>query len=175
MIFPNRTTCLNLENQSISYKELLFLSPNVKYLSFDKCAIKKENGSILQLEELLQIFHKLIHFTYKPILSTPTITAKTFKELLKIPHFTKIHYFYMWCIPDNFDIESFYDYMKKNKSTVIRFYFDNGISAAYKARIETIIDEIIATQNHDFKVPYIYFEGLVEEKHQKLRLRFHGI
>uniref|UniRef100_A0A914QDA9 Uncharacterized protein n=1 Tax=Panagrolaimus davidi TaxID=227884 RepID=A0A914QDA9_9BILA len=81
----------------------------------------------------------------------------------------------MWCIPDNFDIESFYAYMKKNKSTVIRFYFDNGISNAFKARIETIIDEIIATRNHDFKVPFIYFEGLVEEKRQKMSCLFHGI
>uniref|UniRef100_A0A914Q512 Uncharacterized protein n=1 Tax=Panagrolaimus davidi TaxID=227884 RepID=A0A914Q512_9BILA len=95
--------------------------------------------------------------------SSPTnITFKTVKELLKLPHFLTLDSFHISDIPDKFDIESFYIYMKKNKQTKVYLNFDDSISEAYKIRLEDIIQEIIATEKHDYAPPFIMFLGQIE-------------
>uniref|UniRef100_A0A914QGS0 Uncharacterized protein n=1 Tax=Panagrolaimus davidi TaxID=227884 RepID=A0A914QGS0_9BILA len=76
------------------------------------------------------------------------------KELIKIEHFWKINYICFEGLTDNFDIKTFYDYMKKNKQTRFRLRFSYSIYTAYRNRLEEIIDEVIETQNHDYKVPF---------------------
>uniref|UniRef100_A0A914PQX2 Uncharacterized protein n=1 Tax=Panagrolaimus davidi TaxID=227884 RepID=A0A914PQX2_9BILA len=99
----------------------------------------------------------------------PTITTKTMKELLKIPNFLKLDVFCMNRILENFDIETFYNYMKKNKTTFVWLKFVDPMSEEYKNRLENIIDEIIATKKFDYKPPYIYFPGLDGEKYETLQ------
>uniref|UniRef100_A0A914P6X8 Uncharacterized protein n=1 Tax=Panagrolaimus davidi TaxID=227884 RepID=A0A914P6X8_9BILA len=92
----------------------------------------------------------------------------TFKELLKIPHISKITDVHLCEIPEKFDLETFYIYFEKNKHTEFRLYFADSISEAYKIRVEAIIDEIIATENHDYKIPFIHFASLPYEKWGKI-------
>uniref|UniRef100_A0AC34FVN2 Uncharacterized protein n=1 Tax=Panagrolaimus sp. ES5 TaxID=591445 RepID=A0AC34FVN2_9BILA len=58
---------------------------------------------------------------------------------------------------------------KQNKQTSFWLHFHHSISAAYKNRLEAIIDEIIETKKHDFKVPFLGFIGFEEQKLLKLR------
>uniref|UniRef100_A0A914P588 Uncharacterized protein n=1 Tax=Panagrolaimus davidi TaxID=227884 RepID=A0A914P588_9BILA len=77
------------------------------------------------------------------------------KELLKIKHFSKVNYIRFFGLTDTFDIETFYDYMKKNKLTRFYFVFSHPLSYAYLNRLNEIMDEVIETQNHEYKVPYM--------------------
>uniref|UniRef100_A0AC34FL91 Uncharacterized protein n=1 Tax=Panagrolaimus sp. ES5 TaxID=591445 RepID=A0AC34FL91_9BILA len=101
------------------------------------------------------------------------ITSKTFKELLKIPRFATLDRFDLYAIPEVFDNESFYVHLKKNKHTKILLHFCATISEEYKARLEAIIDEIIEAKNREYKIPYITFEELDEEKERKLYSLYH--
>uniref|UniRef100_A0A914Q5I8 Uncharacterized protein n=1 Tax=Panagrolaimus davidi TaxID=227884 RepID=A0A914Q5I8_9BILA len=59
-----------------------------------------------------------------------------------------------------------------NKYTKIKVEFSDKIPEDYKIRVEQIIDEIIGTENHEYTVPRIVFQGLAEEKMQKMRSLF---
>uniref|UniRef100_A0A914Y263 Uncharacterized protein n=1 Tax=Panagrolaimus superbus TaxID=310955 RepID=A0A914Y263_9BILA len=75
-------------------------------------------------------------------------------------------------IREDFDIDIFYSFMKKNKNTRVHLKFSDQISEEYKARLEAIVDEIIATKNREYKPPLIDFRGLHREKSNKLFLFF---
>uniref|UniRef100_A0AC35GLG4 Uncharacterized protein n=1 Tax=Panagrolaimus sp. PS1159 TaxID=55785 RepID=A0AC35GLG4_9BILA len=71
-------------------------------------------------------------------------------------------------IPEDFNIERFYGYIKKNNKTQIRLHFSQLISNQYKNRVKLIIDEILKTKNHNYKVPHIVFPGMNESSIRKL-------
>uniref|UniRef100_A0AC34G1N0 Uncharacterized protein n=1 Tax=Panagrolaimus sp. ES5 TaxID=591445 RepID=A0AC34G1N0_9BILA len=100
--------------------------------------------------------------------ATSMITSKTMKELCKIPHFASLDYFTLSDIPEAFNIESFYTYMKKNKVTSVKLDFCDTISEGYKGRLEAIVDEVIEAETREYKTPLICFPGLDDEKRQKL-------
>uniref|UniRef100_A0A914PL86 Uncharacterized protein n=1 Tax=Panagrolaimus davidi TaxID=227884 RepID=A0A914PL86_9BILA len=97
------------------------------------------------------------------------ISENTVKELSIIPHFSKICEIVLHEIRETFDIETCFAFIKKNKYTRFAIDFHYDISEAYKIRVETVIDEIVQTENHDYKVPYIYFSELDHKKEKKLR------
>uniref|UniRef100_A0A914Y2X2 Uncharacterized protein n=1 Tax=Panagrolaimus superbus TaxID=310955 RepID=A0A914Y2X2_9BILA len=105
---------------------------------------------------------KLISNTF----TTPSnnTTKNTFKELWKISHLTNYDFLNLYNIPENFDIDCFYSFMKKNKITDVALKFSAEISEEYKTHLEAIVDEIIETESHEYRPPYIKFPGLDEEK-----------
>uniref|UniRef100_A0AC35FH75 Uncharacterized protein n=1 Tax=Panagrolaimus sp. PS1159 TaxID=55785 RepID=A0AC35FH75_9BILA len=110
------------------------------------------NDEIVPLEKLVKALPKVKEIRFDDNLISSCITSNTVKELLKIRHISKISQMKLDGIPEKFDLETFYMYFKKNKHTEFRIGFrDDAISEAYKIRIETIVDEIIATENHDYK------------------------
>uniref|UniRef100_A0A914QPV8 Uncharacterized protein n=1 Tax=Panagrolaimus davidi TaxID=227884 RepID=A0A914QPV8_9BILA len=96
------------------------------------------------------------------------ITSKTFTELLEIPHFSKLKSLQINNIPDIFDIEAFCTYMKKNRATKFDFLFVRSVCDAYKARLEEIVDEILATEVLDYNPPLLYFHGFYYGKYMRL-------
>uniref|UniRef100_A0A914QSB2 Uncharacterized protein n=1 Tax=Panagrolaimus davidi TaxID=227884 RepID=A0A914QSB2_9BILA len=161
--------CMFIDKQIISYNEFLFLTSNIKFITLSKTPIMNENGTIVPLEKLVKKLPKLISFVYYDSLTSSSITSNTLKELLEIPHFSKITQWRLYKIPEKFDIETFYTFFKKGK--VANFYLDFAvsISQAYKNRLESIVDEILETRNEDDKTPYIDFNGLSLEKKLKLQ------
>uniref|UniRef100_A0A914R3R3 Uncharacterized protein n=1 Tax=Panagrolaimus davidi TaxID=227884 RepID=A0A914R3R3_9BILA len=81
----------------------------------------------------------------------------------------------LYGIPEVFDVETFFAYLKKNKYTKFNLYFAGSISEEYKVRIEKIVDEILQTKYHDYKPPFITFDGLAAEKRRKLLDLFYDI
>uniref|UniRef100_A0A914YFQ6 Uncharacterized protein n=1 Tax=Panagrolaimus superbus TaxID=310955 RepID=A0A914YFQ6_9BILA len=155
---------LNLYDQVISLKERIFLCSYVKDLILNQVTVKYDNGTVVAFEKLIEQFPQLNVFEFTFTTPSNNISKNTFKELWKISYLSNYHCFYLYNIPENFEIDSFYSYMKKNKNTRVSLEFSDQISEEYKARLEAIVDEIIETQNHEYKPPYIKFPGMNGEK-----------
>uniref|UniRef100_A0AC35G309 Uncharacterized protein n=1 Tax=Panagrolaimus sp. PS1159 TaxID=55785 RepID=A0AC35G309_9BILA len=76
---------------------------------------KNGNGTIVPLENLVKnlVNLKKIFGSNYPFRSC--ITKNTVEELLEIPHFFQIQKCTLMNIPEVFDIDTFYIYLKKNK------------------------------------------------------------
>uniref|UniRef100_A0A914R153 Uncharacterized protein n=1 Tax=Panagrolaimus davidi TaxID=227884 RepID=A0A914R153_9BILA len=127
-----------------------------------------DDGTNVPFEKLIEVLPKIKKITFSCRRNSSDITTKTVNELLKLPHFFKIERFELWDIPEHFDIKTFFNFLKKNKITKFDLLFYPIISEAYKILLETIVDEILETENHDYQVPNIYFHGLNEKKRSKL-------
>uniref|UniRef100_A0AC35G835 Uncharacterized protein n=1 Tax=Panagrolaimus sp. PS1159 TaxID=55785 RepID=A0AC35G835_9BILA len=88
------------------------------------------------------------------------VTPDSVKELVKIPHFSKLNRFTLEDIPESFDIQTYYEYIKGNKKTKICLGFDNEYSDEYLALLQTIVYEIGATENRDYKFPHITIDPM---------------
>uniref|UniRef100_A0A914PGR7 DUF38 domain-containing protein n=1 Tax=Panagrolaimus davidi TaxID=227884 RepID=A0A914PGR7_9BILA len=172
-IIPKIDKCqaerLDIFKQEIVYEELDILGKFAKYVWFEDSVVKYQNGKNVELEKIVQIFPEAIEIVF-PFDSI--ISAKTVKELLKLPNFSKLDAFRIFNIPEDFDIESFFAYIKTNKQTIIRLEFAETISEAYKARLNAVFDEIVETEGYDYKLPWIYYPGIDVEKEEFLFARF---
>uniref|UniRef100_A0AC34FJM8 Uncharacterized protein n=1 Tax=Panagrolaimus sp. ES5 TaxID=591445 RepID=A0AC34FJM8_9BILA len=159
-----------LRDQVISFNNFCFLASNVEEINFDNTIVKDENGSSLEFEKLFLILSKVqsVSFSFSNTTGC-NISSETFNELSKIPHFPKLEFFSFSKVPEAFDLNSFCEYVKKNKLTFFVLNFDDSISGAYENRLKEIIDEILAAKELDYKTPYIYFPGIDYQKYLKLR------
>uniref|UniRef100_A0AC35FTS5 Uncharacterized protein n=1 Tax=Panagrolaimus sp. PS1159 TaxID=55785 RepID=A0AC35FTS5_9BILA len=151
---------LTLADHTISYSDFLFLSSNVENIELMSVVVKNEDGTIVPLEKLVKALPKIKFISF--------FTSNTVKELLIIPHFSKISKIILENIPETFDIETCFAFIKKNKYTQFDIFVYDTISDAYKTRLEAIIDEILQTENHDYKVPLFDFTGIDLQKWRKL-------
>uniref|UniRef100_A0A914PPH0 Uncharacterized protein n=1 Tax=Panagrolaimus davidi TaxID=227884 RepID=A0A914PPH0_9BILA len=122
-------------------------------------------------EKLIEVLPKIKMVTFNCFGPSPklsNITNKTVNELLKLPHFSKIEKFVLLSIPEQFDIKTFFNFLKKNKIPKSELFFHPSISEAHNILLETIVDEIIENENHDYQVPFIHFYGSILEKRGKL-------
>uniref|UniRef100_A0A914QNS5 Uncharacterized protein n=1 Tax=Panagrolaimus davidi TaxID=227884 RepID=A0A914QNS5_9BILA len=152
----------------ISYENFSFLSSNLKNIVFYNNVVKNENDETVPFEKLIAVLPKIKSIVFYDKIDSSCITKNTVKELLKISHFSKIDKLYFFHIPETFDIETFFTYLKKNKHTKFTISFGNSISETYKNRLEAIVDEIIETEEHDYKIPEIEYNGINGEKLTKL-------
>uniref|UniRef100_A0A914QZL9 Uncharacterized protein n=1 Tax=Panagrolaimus davidi TaxID=227884 RepID=A0A914QZL9_9BILA len=128
----------------------------------------------VSLETLLKALPNVKNFTYElPRNSLNIITTKTAEELLEIPYFLSLDKFDITGIPDIFDINTFYGHIKKNKKTNIQLEYFFHISDEYETRLQTIVDEILETENRDYKVPIISFPGITNSSYDKMRALFY--
>uniref|UniRef100_A0A914QN90 Uncharacterized protein n=1 Tax=Panagrolaimus davidi TaxID=227884 RepID=A0A914QN90_9BILA len=175
-IIPKLYKCdvkdLRLMDDIITFEDFLLLSSNVRKIALYRNTIKKENGEIVSLEKIVKVLDKLKFITFVNDFNNSAITLNTVKELLEIPHFSKINDFTLDLIPETFSVDQMFTYLKKNKQTKFRIQFRDTISEAYKIQLEEIVDEIIDAENHDYKIPDIYYDGANSEKFNKLHSLF---
>uniref|UniRef100_A0AC35EX39 Uncharacterized protein n=1 Tax=Panagrolaimus sp. PS1159 TaxID=55785 RepID=A0AC35EX39_9BILA len=69
-------------------------------------------------------------------------------------------------------MESFFAYVKKNRNTEIWLWFQDDISEAYLNRLQEIVDEIISTENREYRAPWIYFDAITEDSNDNLYALF---
>uniref|UniRef100_A0A914QU60 Maturase K n=1 Tax=Panagrolaimus davidi TaxID=227884 RepID=A0A914QU60_9BILA len=162
--YRNDVKNLHLFYQNLSYNEFLFLASNVEDIGLLEIIVKNENDEIVPLEKLIKALQKIKRIHFRNNLDSSSITTNTVKELVEIPHFSKIEKFKLFKLSELFDIETFFTYLKKNKQTIFCLFFGDSVSDAYKSRLESIIDKIIATEEHDYKPPLIQFSGIPFEK-----------
>uniref|UniRef100_A0A914QC17 Uncharacterized protein n=1 Tax=Panagrolaimus davidi TaxID=227884 RepID=A0A914QC17_9BILA len=182
-IYRCDATELHLNGQILSFKEFLFFSRNVEVLRLgftgthdnkNYTVVKNEDGTIVPLEQLVKTLTKLkqIKGTNNPTHSF--VTKNTARELLKIPHFFQIQKFLFTGLPEVFDVDAIFAYLKKNKHMKFELHFADSISQTFKTRLEKIVDEIIETETHDYKPPLISFDGLAEEKKRKISCLYYS-
>uniref|UniRef100_A0AC35GA60 Uncharacterized protein n=1 Tax=Panagrolaimus sp. PS1159 TaxID=55785 RepID=A0AC35GA60_9BILA len=159
---------LRIDNQNIYYREFLFLSENVEECSIFDCGVADDDGTIVMLENLLKALPKVTSFRLPFNLAFPNITSKTVQEMIKLSHFSTLIYFSLSKVPEIFDMESFYVYIKRNEKTKICLSFDNLVSEDYKNRLQAIINEIVETENHHYNVPMIKFRGQNKSRYNRL-------
>uniref|UniRef100_A0A914QST9 Uncharacterized protein n=1 Tax=Panagrolaimus davidi TaxID=227884 RepID=A0A914QST9_9BILA len=137
---------LYLYSQVMSFDDLSLIVSSAEKIYLKNVIVKHSDSSDIPLEDIVAIAVKA-----KEIYVTkPTITSKTMKELLQIPHFATL------------------DQFVKNQHTKFFLYFDDSISDAYKNRLELFIDEILETKEIDYIPPFICCPERDREKSQKL-------
>uniref|UniRef100_A0AC34FQN9 Uncharacterized protein n=1 Tax=Panagrolaimus sp. ES5 TaxID=591445 RepID=A0AC34FQN9_9BILA len=153
---------LTLCYQIISYNDFIFLASKCEALWFwYGVTVVNEDDTGVPLEKLIEAAPKIksMHVSLY-YASSNIITPNTVHELLKIPHFFNLTHFFFYHLPEVFDIETFYAYIKKNKKTGIYLHFTDEISEDFKNRLRVIVKEIVQTKNHNYKVPRIEFSGM---------------
>uniref|UniRef100_A0A914QXQ4 Uncharacterized protein n=1 Tax=Panagrolaimus davidi TaxID=227884 RepID=A0A914QXQ4_9BILA len=100
------------------------------------------------------------------------ITAETVNKLLNTPYFFNLDRIELVYIPETFDVDTFYGYIKKNTTTLISIKFCDAISQAYKNSLEETAKEILFTQNRQYKTPLIDFAGISHALHNPLFCAF---
>uniref|UniRef100_A0A914RE77 Uncharacterized protein n=1 Tax=Panagrolaimus davidi TaxID=227884 RepID=A0A914RE77_9BILA len=175
-ILPKLYKCdakkVTFQNEVISFYDLPLFTKTAEDITFNEITVKDSDGSIVPFEKIFEAFIYARKFKFSSDSTLPNITSKTFNELLKIPHFSKLELMNLNGIPDIFDIEAFYIYVKENKTTKFYLIFDNSISARYKNRLGEIIDEILSTNVLNYESPFIYFDGLEYDKILGLKLQY---
>uniref|UniRef100_A0AC34FW11 Uncharacterized protein n=1 Tax=Panagrolaimus sp. ES5 TaxID=591445 RepID=A0AC34FW11_9BILA len=157
-----------LWDHTLSFDHFCYLNQSTENIDLWRITVKYDDGSIVPFEKLIEALPKLKNIRFEPVKAVSNIASKTVGELVKMPHFSWIKYFNMSDVPETFDLNAFYIYMKKNQLTKFHLKFDDSISNAYKSRLEGIIDEIIATKTHDYKPPILHYRGLDGKKRDAL-------
>jgi hypothetical protein len=172
-IVPRISLCnvqrLSLANQIISYNDLMILAKDVEDLTLNKVFVRNEVTFFVTVDKIFDLFPKVKRFFYTCTQRTPDMVNETFGKFLKNPNFLALDVFTCYRVSDNFDIEAFYAYMESNKHTKINLEFAGNISVALKNRLEQIVDEILSTQNHGYKPPFLDFHGLAQQKLNAIR------
>uniref|UniRef100_A0AC34FI50 DUF38 domain-containing protein n=1 Tax=Panagrolaimus sp. ES5 TaxID=591445 RepID=A0AC34FI50_9BILA len=158
---------LYLAVQELSFKDFLSLSSHVEKCVLSHVVVKNEDSSIVPSEKLVEVLDKAKSIRIFDNPGSSSITCDTVKKLIEIPRFSKLDKFELINIPESFDIDAIFAFVKKNKHTKFELWFCD-LSEVYKARVEAIIDEIIEAETHEYKVPYITFNGLHPEKRNKI-------
>uniref|UniRef100_A0AC34FB55 Uncharacterized protein n=1 Tax=Panagrolaimus sp. ES5 TaxID=591445 RepID=A0AC34FB55_9BILA len=151
---------LRLQNQNISLDEFSLISSKVENMTLSDTVVKNYYGSTVPFEKLVEELPKIKDLQFSDNHASSSITTFTAKKLSEMPHFSQIDYFGLSNIPETFNIETLFTYIKKNQSTKFFLHFSDSISQAYKNRLEAINDEILETETHEYKIPHIDFEGL---------------
>uniref|UniRef100_A0A914Q962 Uncharacterized protein n=1 Tax=Panagrolaimus davidi TaxID=227884 RepID=A0A914Q962_9BILA len=149
-----------MTNQIIFFNDLPFLFSSAELIYFDKIIVKNENGENVAFEKVIEIATNVKNF------HESGFKAKILNQFLNF--LNKLEHIFL-ALNEDFDLDEFYSFMKKNKNIKIFARFVDPMSEAYKARLELIIDEILATKEFIYKPPMIEFNGLDREKYEKLR------
>jgi hypothetical protein len=181
-IYQCDATSIFIDDQMFSFNDLMVIASKCEILVLSDVVVMNNDEIVpetekdqfyfenaVSLEVLLKALPNVKSFKYiLPNNSLNIITTKTAEELLKIPHFLSLDEFEIEETPEIFDIESFYGHIKKNKKTKIYLDFSRQISEAYKTRLQRIVDEIIETENRDYKLPWIDFPGITSSSCDKM-------
>uniref|UniRef100_A0AC34FKE2 F-box protein n=1 Tax=Panagrolaimus sp. ES5 TaxID=591445 RepID=A0AC34FKE2_9BILA len=159
---------LTMFNQVMLYNELMVLAPAIEKLHFNGVYIYEQDGALVSFEKLVDLFPKVKSIHYIVSSGASLVTSKTFKALLEMPQFLTLDFLEFRGVPESFDIETFYIYMKKNRRTKIYLCFCDALSEGYRTRLEAIVDENLESKNRDYKTPLFYFPGLEDGKWEKL-------
>uniref|UniRef100_A0AC34F6T0 Uncharacterized protein n=1 Tax=Panagrolaimus sp. ES5 TaxID=591445 RepID=A0AC34F6T0_9BILA len=123
---------------------------------YNVTVINEENERKVSVSKIIQCCPNLEEFCFYGKSDSSNITSSTVKELLEIPHFSKIKIFELKNISQLFDIETLYDsFLKENKTMGIHLDFARNISINYKKTLEKITDKILTSKTNGFWPPKI--------------------
>uniref|UniRef100_A0A914PGH7 Uncharacterized protein n=1 Tax=Panagrolaimus davidi TaxID=227884 RepID=A0A914PGH7_9BILA len=166
---------LKIWDRTISVHQLKLIGSSVKTCElFDVVVKSVDKNDEASLSEIIQCFPLLENFTFSGGSVSVPVSSKTVKELLKIPHFFNIKYFFLQNISDEFDIDEFYHlFLMENKTMDVKLSFDSNISEDFKQKLTTIVNEILESETTDFWPPMFYGKfGEIKNKLSAARVRY---
>uniref|UniRef100_A0A914PBM5 Uncharacterized protein n=1 Tax=Panagrolaimus davidi TaxID=227884 RepID=A0A914PBM5_9BILA len=148
--------------QNFSFNDFIFLSSKCEDVFLDDVTLLNDDNSVVPLEMVIEVLRnaKSFHYVFDFGTAMEVVTIDTVNELVKIPHFKELNRFVLEGIPESFDIQTFYEYIKGNKKTKICLGFDDEYSDDYLVLLQTIVYEIRSTENRDYKFPYINIDSM---------------
>uniref|UniRef100_A0A914PB93 DUF38 domain-containing protein n=1 Tax=Panagrolaimus davidi TaxID=227884 RepID=A0A914PB93_9BILA len=158
---------LTLQNQELTTDEFLFVTAKTRRVCFIDLTVVNRDGKEIAFEKLVELIPEVYSMEYYFKNNDKTITAKSVKELLKLPQLQNFIEFRLFYVPEALDIQIFFAHIKKSRG-MFQFEFAGALSVAYQSRLETIIDEIIETQTFDYIPPFIYYPEMGDEKSHEL-------
>uniref|UniRef100_A0A914P1I0 DUF38 domain-containing protein n=1 Tax=Panagrolaimus davidi TaxID=227884 RepID=A0A914P1I0_9BILA len=158
---------LTLQNQRLTTDEFLFVAAKTGRVRFYDLTVVNRDGKEITFEKLVELIPEVYSFKYYFKDNDKTVTAKSVKEILKLPRLHNFSEFRLLNVPEVFDIECFFAHIKKSKG-IFELEFAAALSVPYQSRLEAIIDELIGTHTFDYIPPFIFFPGLDFEKFNKL-------
>uniref|UniRef100_A0A914PHC9 Uncharacterized protein n=1 Tax=Panagrolaimus davidi TaxID=227884 RepID=A0A914PHC9_9BILA len=93
---------------------------------------------------------------------------KTVQEILKLSHLQNFGEFELFNVPEAFDVQAFFAFIKKSKCIMFQLEFANALSVACQTRLEAVVDEMIEAENLDYIPSWIYFPEIDVENARKL-------
>uniref|UniRef100_A0A914QZU3 Uncharacterized protein n=1 Tax=Panagrolaimus davidi TaxID=227884 RepID=A0A914QZU3_9BILA len=158
---------LTLHDQKLTTDEFLFITAKTGGVRFSDLTVVNRDGKEIAFEKLVELIPEVHSFNYYFKNNDKTVTAKTVKEMLKLPHLQNNVRFSLCNVPEAFDIEFFFAHIKKSKG-IFCLEFPGALSVDYQSRLEAIIDELIQTRTFDYIPPFISYPEMDDEKYHKL-------
>uniref|UniRef100_A0AC35GG99 DUF38 domain-containing protein n=1 Tax=Panagrolaimus sp. PS1159 TaxID=55785 RepID=A0AC35GG99_9BILA len=166
-IYRCEIQALSLQNQKLTVDEFLFLAAKTRRVCFSDLTVVNRDGKEIAFEKLVELIPEVYSFEYYFKSDDKTLTAKSVKEILKLPHIQNFGLFRLFNVPEAFDIDNFFAHIKKSKD-MFQLEFAEALSFAYQSRLEAITDELIEAQTFDYIPPFIYYPEMDVEKCQIL-------
>uniref|UniRef100_A0AC35GG96 Uncharacterized protein n=1 Tax=Panagrolaimus sp. PS1159 TaxID=55785 RepID=A0AC35GG96_9BILA len=140
---------------------------------FSDVIVRNNDGSNASLAKIIDSFPLLEYFnSTNMFISSPNISKTTVKELLETSKFATLKQFNLNGISEDFDIESFYKFLKKNRTMDIHLHFKNNLSKNFCKTRKAVIKKILKLSNtKDFWPPCI--STAQEERLSKKTLAAH--
>uniref|UniRef100_A0A914QDL0 Uncharacterized protein n=1 Tax=Panagrolaimus davidi TaxID=227884 RepID=A0A914QDL0_9BILA len=158
---------LSLCDQMLTIDEFLYFTTTTCVARFDNLTVVNRDGKEIAFEKLVELIPEVFTLEHRFKNSDKTVTAKTVKEILKLPHLQYFFQFRLFNVPEAFDIQLFFAHIKKSNG-IFQLGFAGALSVAYQSRLEAIIDELIESQTFDYIPPFISYPGMDDEKYKKL-------
>jgi hypothetical protein len=152
-------TMIAYVGQVFTLDQFLFFSKNALICGMNRTLVKSEDGSKVPIEKIVVNLPKLLKFYCTCSPDTMDASSKTVQELIQIPHVFNIKSFEFRNLSEEFDVVSFYDYLKKNKHIKAVLVFRGLLSEAYEKQLEAIVDDILARKPHIYAPPIIAYHG----------------
>uniref|UniRef100_A0A914YL25 Uncharacterized protein n=1 Tax=Panagrolaimus superbus TaxID=310955 RepID=A0A914YL25_9BILA len=111
-IYQCDATYLSLSDQVITLNEFIILCSSVIDLTSHQVTVKNDDGTVVLFEKLTKQLPKLKSINYTFTTPSNNTSKKSFEELWKIRHFSIYDYVRLFSIPEDFNIDCFYSFMK---------------------------------------------------------------
>uniref|UniRef100_A0AC35FA76 Uncharacterized protein n=1 Tax=Panagrolaimus sp. PS1159 TaxID=55785 RepID=A0AC35FA76_9BILA len=169
-IYKCDAACFSISNVTLYFDQFLSFASASDYLTFDNTIIKLRNEKSISIPIIVENLPKITTITFYNT-HTFNINSNTVKELIKLPKLCEIMSFEIYNIPESFDIDTLYTYIKEKRNTQFYLKFAASISETYKNRLEEIADELLGAGSN-LLIPYITFPGMDETKRKRLLNRY---
>uniref|UniRef100_A0A914P4X4 DUF38 domain-containing protein n=1 Tax=Panagrolaimus davidi TaxID=227884 RepID=A0A914P4X4_9BILA len=153
---------LTLQNQKLTTDEFFFITAKTGKVCFTNVTVVNRDGKEIAFEKLVELIPEVYSFVHDFKDNDKTVTAKSVKELLKLPHLHNFVEFRLFNVPEAFDIEAFFAHIKKSRG-MFELEFAGALSVDYQSRLEAIIDELIEAQTFDYIPPFISFPEMEDD------------
>uniref|UniRef100_A0A914PLG4 DUF38 domain-containing protein n=1 Tax=Panagrolaimus davidi TaxID=227884 RepID=A0A914PLG4_9BILA len=168
-LYRGNVKSLVLKEQRILLEELLFLSNKLKHVCLHESYVYYPGGKQLVPFEVIIATLPMVQAFCIEQTNVICDLSKTSTELVKIPHFKNLDVFLCRGFDESFDIEKFFEHLKKNQQTRVYISYTGQLSQEYEEKLDMIIEEILnAELPRSYIPPFIGYDGQLNDQREIL-------